>query len=148
MCLTACTLCTLASLRWPGDSQLESGRFARIVSGESIRSKKTSQHASDSRESPQTCDSQVLGPRSAIRRRRGSVREPSGDSRESSDSRICENLQIIVHQESENEHMDTFLSRYHSCESSCVKWKIIESLFLNSIQMLRKSGKIDPFSIS
>ena len=51
------------NLRWPG----------------------TSIRASDSRESPQTCDSQFLAPWSAIRKEEDSVREPSGwyDSRES-----------------------------------------------------------------
>ena len=52
-------------LRWPGDSQRESGRLARIDSRESKRP--FSKHANDSCESPQTCDSQLLALRSAIR---------------------------------------------------------------------------------
>ena len=66
-------------LTWPGDSQRESGQLARFDSHESIRRPKKnlfSQHSSDSRESPQTSDSQFLAPRSAICKKRGSVREP------------------------------------------------------------------------
>ena len=47
-------------LRWPGDSQHESGRFARIDS---------QKNPSESRESPQTSDSHVFSPQSAIRKK-------------------------------------------------------------------------------
>ena len=88
-------LLILLELRWPGDSQRESGRLARIESRESIHRKTsifiTCEAVSDSRESPQTCDSQFLAPQSAIHRKRGSVREPWNDSRESSDPRESAN---------------------------------------------------------
>ena len=64
----------LPKLRWPGDSQRESERFVRIDSQKNLYIFIT--RASDSREVPQTCDSQFLAPRSAIRKKKGgSVRE-------------------------------------------------------------------------
>ena len=60
------------SLRWSGDSQRKSGRFARIDSRESIRNKKLS----DSCESSQTCDSQVFSASKHDRKERGSLPEP------------------------------------------------------------------------
>ena len=52
---------SLLALRWPGDSQRESGRLART---DSQKSPISSERASDLCESPQTCDSQFLGHRS------------------------------------------------------------------------------------
>ena len=77
-------------LRWPGDSQRQSGRFARIDSHESVRRKTpvfiTSSYWS---ESPPTSDSQFLASRRGIRQKGvkfgnpETIRENQGDSRES-----------------------------------------------------------------
>ena len=83
-----------SELRWPGDSQCESGRFARIDSHESIRRKtpifiaceRFARIASNLRFA-------VLAPRSAIRKRNGisSGTLIRNDSRESGDSRESAN---------------------------------------------------------
>ena len=64
-------------LRWPGDLQRKSGRFAFFA-----------ERSDDSRESPETCDPLFLVP---APQKRGSLREPSSDSRESGDVRESAN---------------------------------------------------------
>ena len=61
-------------LRRPGDSQRESGRFARI-DWQRKKKKRFSEGSSNSLESPQTCDlrNQSLEPRNAIREKGGRV---------------------------------------------------------------------------
>ena len=72
-------------LRWPGDSQRESGRFVRIDSQNKINYFHNVRAARANRLEPAIRN--CLVPRNAVRKKGGLVREPWNDSRESGDSR-------------------------------------------------------------
>ena len=78
----------ILELRWPGDSQCESGQFARINS----QKKLCHDRSSDSRESPEACDFATFSAPRRDSQKRGSVREPCNDLGESCDSQICESI--------------------------------------------------------
>ena len=78
-------------LKWPGDSQRESGRFARIDSHESIQKKNYFRNLQAIRANRLKSPIRNFWPPKRDSQKRGSVREPWNDSRQSGDSRESAN---------------------------------------------------------
>ena len=72
----------------------------------------------------QTCDSQFLAPRNAIRKKRGSVREAWNDSRESGDSRESANRFARIRPSKLSSGFEGQM-----CNNYCAKWVYVVIFF-------------------